>query len=86
MARPEPEVIHSVEVADTTWEILHADAFYAITYKQQPIAVRINKASLSGNSFLYKKMTYTNLGNAVAQARKLNHRFKCADFDVMEIT
>jgi hypothetical protein len=87
MARPEPTVIHSIELGDgSTWSILAADAFYAITYKQRPIGIRVHKASLTNNSLLYKKMTYTNLGNALAQVRKLNHKFKCDDFDVMEIT
>jgi len=86
MARPGAEVKHSIEVGDgTTWEILAADRYYAITYQQQPISIRISRGSMTGNGFIYKKMTYTNLGSARLQCQRLNHRFKCADFEVMMI-
>lgn len=86
MARPSQEVIHSIDVGDgTTWEILKAERYYAITYKDEPIGIRIQRPSLSGQGYLYKKMTYTTLGSARAQAVRLNHRFKCADFQVMMI-
>lgn len=86
MARPSAKVRHSIEVGDgTLWEILQADTYYAITYKSEPISIRITRGSLTGNEHNYKKMTYTNLGSAEAQCRKLNHRFKCEDFRVMMI-
>lgn len=84
MARPSAKVRHSIEVGDgTLWEILQADTYYAITYKDEPVSIRITRGSLTGNEHTYKKMTYTNLGSAEAQCRKLNYRFKCEDFKVM---
>jgi len=86
MARPGAEVLLTQEVGDgTTWEILKAEAYYAITYKNEPIGIRITRGSMTGNGHIYKKMTYTNLGNARAQVVRLNHRFKTDDFSVMVI-
>ena len=86
MSRPKPEVKHSIEVGDgTVWEILAADTYFAITYKDEPISIRLTKTSLTNNNHIYKKMTYTNLGSAEAQCKKLNYRFKCDDFKVMMI-
>lgn len=86
MARPGPEILKTMEVGDgTTWEILKADAYYAITYEGQPIGIRIVKGSMSNNGHLYKKLSYTNLGNAQAQVDRLNYRFKTTGFSVMMI-
>tara|TARA_R110000868_G_C10404309_1_gene721660 strand:- start:48 stop:314 length:267 start_codon:yes stop_codon:yes gene_type:complete len=86
MARPKPKVLHTMEVGDgTTWEILEAEAYYAITYDGRPIGIRITQGSMTNNGHLYKKMSYTNLGNARAQMARLNHRFKTTGFDVMMI-
>jgi len=86
MARPSAVVKHSIEVGDgSKWEILQAETYFAITYQDEPISIRITKGSMTGNNHIYKKMTYTNLGSAQAQCNKLNHRFKCQDFKVMMI-
>ena len=86
MARPAPEVIKQQELGTgAVWQILKADAYYVITYKGEPINLRVLTYTLNGEVSKYKKLTYTNLGNAQAQARTLNHRFKCEDFDVVEV-
>lgn len=86
MARPKPEILLTQEVGDgSTWEILKAEAYYAITYKDEPIGIRITRASMNGNGHIYRKMTYTNLGNARAQVVRLNHRFNTTDFSIMII-
>jgi len=86
MARPSAEILLTQEIGDgTTWEILKAEAYFAITYKNEPVSIRISKGSMSGNIHLYRKMTYTNLGNAQAQVKRLNHRFKTTEFSVMVI-
>ena len=86
MARPKPIVRLAQEVGDgTLWEVLQADKFYVITYKGEPANIRITQGSMTGNIHLYKKLTYTNLGSANLQARRLNHRFNCQDFTVMEV-
>lgn len=86
MSRPKPIIKHSIEVGDgSLWEILQADKFYVITYKQEPANIRITRGSLTNNGHIYKKLTYTNLGSAQAQCHRLNYRFKCDDFKVMEV-
>lgn len=84
MARPEPTIIHSIELGDgAIWDILHADSYYVITYRGQPCGLRQHKRLREG--FKYMKLSYTNLGNAEAQCRKFNHMFNCTDFAVMEV-
>ena len=85
MARPKPYVRLAQIVGDDLWEILQADKFYVITYKNDPVNIRITQGTLTGNIHKYKKLTYTNLGSANLQTRRLNHRFMCQDFKVMEV-
>ena len=85
MARPKPYVRLAQEVGDDLWEVLQADKFFVITYTGDPVNIRITQGSLSNNKHKYKKLTYTNLANAELQARRLNYRFKCQDFRVMEV-
>jgi hypothetical protein len=86
MARPKPIVRLAQEVGDgSLWEVLEADLYYVITYKGDPVNIRITQGSLTGNNHIYKKLTYTSLGSANLQARRLNYRFKCQDFEVMEV-
>lgn len=86
MARPKPIIRLAQEVGDgTLWEVLQADKFYVITYKKEPVNIRITKGSMTGNQHIYKKLTYTSLGSANLQCRRLNYRFKCQDFTVMEV-
>lgn len=86
MARPSAKILKTQEVGDgTTWEILEAEKYYAVTYLGNPIGIRITQHSMTANKHIYKKLTYTNLGNAELQVSRLNHRFKCNDFAVMEV-
>lgn len=86
MARPSPEVIKQQELGTgAVWQILAADAYFVITYKGEPINLRVLTYGVNGETVKYKKLTYTNLGNAQAQVRTLNHRFQCQDFDVVEV-
>jgi hypothetical protein len=85
MARPSATILNSMELDDgTKWEVLHADSFYVISYKNKPCGVRQHKNMVLG--FKYMKLSYTNLGNAMAQANRLNKKFNTTDFDVMQVT
>lgn len=85
MARISAPVIYQQEFDDgMKWEILGADATYVITYKDQPISIRVTNI-LMANVIRYKKMTYTNLGNALAQVKQLNERFNCEDFSLIKV-
>jgi len=86
MARPKPEIIKSIEVGDgSVWDITVADAQYVITYQGRPCGVRQHIHTVINQGFKYQKLSYTGLGQARAQVRRLNHRFRCEDFDVMEV-
>ena len=86
MARPSPNIIKTIELGDgSTWDITQADAQYIITYQGQPCGVRQHYNTLNTHGFRYQKLSYTNLGNALAQVKRLNHKFNTADFDVMEV-
>lgn len=86
MSRPAPEIINEVELGNgAIWQVLAAENYYVITYKNRPINLRVVSYSLDGPVIKYKKLTYANLGNALAQVRTLNHRFKCKDFDVVQV-
>jgi len=86
MARPEPKILTSIELGDgSTWDVTQAESQYIITYKNKPCGVRHHYQSLSSNCIKYQKLSYTNLGNAQAQVKRLNHKFNCEDFDVVQV-
>lgn len=87
MARPGPTIITSIETSDgTTWDILQADSQYVITYQGQPCGVRQHIHTMNTQGYKYQKLSYTNLGNAMAQVNRLNHKFNTDKFDVMEVS
>ena len=84
MTRPGPNVISShISKNGQVWEIYQAENVYVVTYCDQPVGLRVVESL--GGVFKYKKMTYTSLGSARRQARMLNEKFNCNDFDVMMI-
>jgi hypothetical protein len=86
MSRPKPTIIKTVELGDgSTWDIIQSSAQYVITYQGQPCGVRQHANTMSTQGFRYQKLSYTNLGNAIAQVRRLNHKLQTDDFDVMEV-
>lgn len=85
MSRPSPQIILQREIGLQTWQILAHDQVYVILYRGRPVNIRVEQTTLTGPVKKYKKLTYTNQGNALAQARMLNHRFACEDFTVVEI-
>jgi hypothetical protein len=83
MARPAPEVITTIELNNgQTWQVLKASRVYVIIYRGEPASMRV----IDGfGNHIYKKMTYTELGSARRQAKKLNHYFNCEDFTVAQV-
>lgn len=87
MARPKPIILLTKELSDaSTWDIMQAESYYVITYKDKPCGVRQHVNTITTYGFKYQKLSYTNLGNALAQVRRLNHKFNCEDFDVMQVS
>jgi hypothetical protein len=86
MARPKPQIEYSVTLGSgQVWDVLQAEATYVITYKGKPCGIRTWQVLEGPHAFKYKKTSYANLGNALAQVRVLNHRFDCKDFDIQTV-
>jgi hypothetical protein len=86
MARPKPQILKQIELGDgSTWDVLQAEEQYTITYKGQPCGIRQHYQTLTHQGFKYQKLSYTNYGNALAQVRRLNHKFQCEDFAVKQV-
>jgi len=84
MARPEPEILKTYELeCGTVWDVLYSDSLFIITYQGRPCGIRQHKRLTHG--YKYSKLSYTNLGNAEAQCRKMNARFNTTDFAVLEV-
>lgn len=87
MARPKPNILHSVDLDDgATWDILQAEHQYMITYQGQVCGVRQHNFMHANSGYRYKKLSYPNHGNAVAQARRLNDMFNTTDFDIKQVS
>jgi hypothetical protein len=87
MARPKPNILLTIELGDgSTWDVMHSESHYIITYQGQPCGVRQHNVMHSDTAFRYQKLSYTNLGNAQAQARRLNNKLQTEDFDVRQIS
>jgi hypothetical protein len=86
MARPSAEVIDSrLQANGETWEILRAETSYVITYDNEPVNIRSLVPGLGGTKLKYKKLSYTNRANAMAQVRRLNRRFDTDRFGCHEV-
>jgi len=86
MTRPAPIIKHQIELANgDLWQLLHAPATYVITYKNEPVGIRIEHPSLSGNKYKYKRTSYTELGTCIAQVKRFNELFNCTDFDYIAV-
>ena len=86
MARPSaPLLLSQLDDTGTEWQVLAADAVYAITYKGQLVNIRTFSHMTILNPPKYKKISYPNLGNCQAAVRKLNEIFNTTDFGYIAI-
>lgn len=86
MARKEPKIIIEQEQdSGDVWQVLETSATYVITYKGQPVNIRVVIPSLGHTKFKYKRASYTELGTAVAQVRRYNKNFNTTDFDYIKV-
>lgn len=84
MARPKARVIADREFMDgKRWEILAAEYTYIITYRNEPVNIRI--VDVMTTAVKYKKLSYTNIGNAIGQVKYLNHKFATEDFSLIKV-
>jgi hypothetical protein len=86
MARPEPTIIAEQEQDNNdVWQILEAEQTYVITYKGQPVDIRVVNHGLGINRFKYKRTSYNQLGTVLAQVRRYNSKFNTTDFDYITV-
>lgn len=86
MSRPGPEIILENEQDDgSIWQLLDSDEIYIILYKDKPVSVRVLKPGLGDEQKSYKRMSYTELGTAIAQCRRYNEKFNCNDFSYVKM-
>ena len=86
MTRPKPMIIQSQEQDNgDEWQILQADQTYVITFKGQPVDIRVVCHSLSVNKFKYKRTSYNQLGTVLAQVKRYNKMFNTEDFDYITV-
>jgi hypothetical protein len=86
MARPEPRVMLEAEQDDlSTWQVLEGDQTFLITYKGQPVSIRVLTPSLGEDRKKYKRLSYTELGTCVGQIKRLNAKFNTTDFDYIRV-
>lgn len=86
MARPEPKIVAEQE-QDTgdVWQILQADQTYVITYKGEPVDIRVVNHGLGVSKFKYKRTSYNQLGTVVAQVKRYNEKFNTDEFDYITV-
>ena len=84
--RPGPTVILEQEQLDgQVWQILKGDEMYVILYKNKPVSIKVVRPSLSLENKSYKRMSYTELGTAIAQCKRYNEKFNCNDFNYVKM-
>jgi len=82
MSRPGPNILLEQEQDNSdVWQILQADQTYVITYKGQPVDIRVVNHGLGVSKFKYKRTSYNQLGTVVAQVKRYNSKFNTEDFD-----
>ena len=82
MSRPEPKILVEQEQDDSTvWQAIGCLQTYVITYKGQPIDIRVVQPELGYVKFKYKRTSYNQIGTARAQVRRYNKMFNTTDFD-----
>jgi hypothetical protein len=86
MARPDPTIILEQEQDNNdVWQILEAEQTYVITYKGQPVDIRVVNHGLGISRFKYKRTSYNQLGTVLAQVRRYNSKFNTTDFDYITV-
>ena len=84
--RPSPKIILENELDNgQIWQILDCEEVYVILYKNQPVSLRVLRPSLSLDNKSYKRMSYTELGTAIAQCKRYNEKFNCTDFHYVKM-
>ena len=85
MARPSATTILTTTIDDIEYEVLDADDYYYIVYKNKPITLRTTYWVSKGRLVKYAKTGYTSKASAQRLADTLNQRYNCQDFSYTKI-
>ena len=88
MSRPKPKVVleHVDKKTYKSEQVLHADAIWAVFYKDTPFNLKSSNVLTNYPGPKYKKTSFSNPGHAHNLAKKLNEMFNCKDFTVYKLT
>ena len=86
MARPQAEVLNSIQVTDQFGiDILAAESLYVILYRDQPFSIRQRYWGARGEFPKYIRTTFPHKKSAENLAAKLNEHFITDEFVVSKI-
>lgn len=85
MARPSATTLLTTQIDDIEYEVLEAETYYYIIYKEQPITMRTTYWGSQGRLVKYNKTGYTSKASVIRLVDKLNNRYNCQDFSYTKI-
>ena len=86
MARPQAEIINSIQVTDQLGiDILAAEALWVILYRDKPFSIRQRYWGAKGEFPKYLRTTFPHKKSADNLATKLNLQFITDEFVVTKI-
>jgi hypothetical protein len=85
MARPSATTLLTSTIDDIEYEVLAADTYYYIIYREEPITLRTTYWSSKGRLVKYNKTGYTSLASTQRLVDTLNNRYNCQDFSYTKI-
>jgi hypothetical protein len=86
MARPQAEIINSIQVTDQFGiDILAAKSLYAIVYRDKPFSIRHRYWGIKGEFPKYIRTVFPHKSSAENLAKKLNEHFITDEFVVAKI-
>lgn len=86
MARPKPELLLRYVLdkrTETTLEVVSGTGVFVVMYNNQPFNLRRSNP-YQAEGYKYLKTIFVHKGFAETLAKKLNHYFKCNNFEVKE--
>ena len=88
MSRPKPRVLleHVNKKTYKVEQVLDSDAIWAVFYQGKPVNLKTGSLVSSYPGPKYKKVSFSNPGNAHNLATKLNKMFNTEDFKVYKLT
>lgn len=88
MSRPKPDILMEFVDSKTykSEQILHAEAIWAVFYKDQPFNLKSQNKLTNYPGPKYKKTSFSNPGHAFNLAEKLNSMFNSDEFTVYKLS